>query len=126
MTNALNPNQSTPISGLGTWQVTIVTAGLYRCSVQCTIPYQASGSSNNSTSTTGQSGLSIEIEQNSTNLITVGAAANNPTPTQPTLGCSALIQAAANDVISIILTSANAVDAYPNAVKGIINLYAGE
>jgi len=126
MANSLQLNTSTVVAGLGTSTFTVVTAGLYTCAVNFTIPYIASGSSNNSTVTTGGSALQIVVNQNGSPVLTLGGVSTNPTPTQPSLGGSVRIQAAAADVITVVLTSANAVDAVPNAVKGTINLYQGE
>ncbi len=65
--------------------------------------------------------LEVQIKQNSTVLATYGV----PTPTQPIMGGSAQVYAAANDVLSVVFSSLSAVDAAPNAVKSIINLYQG-
>src|ERR1700688_2119856 len=108
MANSLPLNVSSPFSGLGTATFTVVTPGLYTASCQSTIPF-VQGTSANSSSTVGQSGLQIVINQNSTPLVTVGGSANNPTPTQPSLGAVARIQASAADVITIVLSSSNAV-----------------
>ena len=124
--NALQLNASTPVTGLGTQTYNVVTAGLYTCAVNFTIPYVASGSSANSSSTAGQSGLQIVVNQNGSAVLTLGGSSTNPTPTQPLIGGSVRIQAAASDVITVVLSSSNAVDAVPNAVKGTINLYQGE
>jgi hypothetical protein len=128
MTDTFNPNNgtSTVLGGLGTFVGTITTAGFYTCSIKSFVPYQAAGSSADSTSTTGQSGLQIVIKQNSTTKATIGGSASNPTPTQPTLSGSVVINAAANDTVSFVLTSSNAVDSAPNAIKSIINVFPGE
>ena len=124
--NAFNPNSSTVVAGLGTQTCNVVTAGLYTCAVNFTIPYVPAGSSANSASTAGQSGLQIVVNQNGTPVLTLGGSSSNPTPTQPSLGGSVRIACAANDVITVVLSSANAVDAALNAVKGTINFYFGE
>lgn len=124
--NAFNINQSTAVGGLGTQTCTVITAGLYTLAVNFTIPYRPAGSSADSTSLTGQSSLQIVVNNNGSAKLTLGGAATNPTPTQPTLAGSVQIQAAANDVITVVLTSAAAVDNLPNAIKGTINFYAGE
>ena len=126
MTNGLQLNESTPVAGLGTWTYTVVTAGLYSVKTNFTIPYQPAGSSNNSASTAGQSGLTITLKQNTTTLVTAGGSSANPTPNQPTLGASTTINAAAGDTISVVTSSSNAVDQGLNAIKGIVNLYSGE
>lgn len=126
MTNAFQINTSTVVAGLGTQSCTVPTAGLYTLAVNFTIPYRAAGTSADSSSLTGQSALQIVVNQNGSPVLTLGGASTNPTPTQPQLGGSVRIQIVANDVITVVLTSANAVDALPNAVKGTINFYAGE
>jgi len=65
--------------------------------------------------------LEVQIKQNSTVLATYGV----PTPSQPIMGGGVEIQAAANDVITVILSSLSIVDNLPNAVKTIINLFQG-
>lgn len=126
MANGLQLNTSTPFAGLGTATYTIVTTGIYTVSVKSTIPYIAAGTSNNSTVTTGGSALQIVINQNGSPILTSGGVSTNPTPTQPSLGARISFQATAADVITVVFSSANAVDAVPNAVKSIINLYAGQ
>ena len=123
--NSLQINTSTPVAGLGTQTCNIVTAGLYTVAFNITIPF-VQGTSANSASTVGQSALQVVVNQNGTPVLTVGGSSANPTPTQPAIGSSVRIQCAAGDVITVVLSSANAVDAVANAVKGIINVYAGE
>lgn len=67
------------------------------------------------------SGLDVIINQNST----VVARYGYPTPTQPILGGSVVIQASASDVITVVLSSLSTADAGLNAVKTIVNLYQG-
>jgi hypothetical protein len=122
--NSLQINSSTPIAGLGTQTCNIVTAGTYTVQFSITIPF-VQGTSANSTSTVGQSALQVVVNQNGTPLLTVGGSATNPTPTQPSLSGAIQILCAATDVITVVLTSANAVDAVPNAVKGIVNVFLG-
>ena len=114
MANSFVINQAAPTAGLGTFSYTITAsdAGEMTAAIQSTLPIG--------------SGLQIVINQNSTPLVTVGGAATNPTPTQPSIGTSARLNAASGDVISFVLTSSNNVDSEPNAVKSIINLYQGE
>lgn len=126
MANSLQLNVSTPVCGLGTQTFTVVTAGLYTCAVNFTIPYVPAGSSANSASVVGQSGLQIVVNQNGSPALTLGGSATNPTPSQPSLGGSVRIQASAADTITVVLSSSNAVDAALNAVKGTVNLYQGE
>ena len=120
--NSIPLNVSSVFAGLGTATYNVVTAGLYTCAFVSTIPYIASGSSANSTVTTGGSALSVVINQNGSPILTSVA----PSPTQPQVGGKVTFQAAVSDVITVVLTSANAVDAVPNAVKTTINLYSGE
>lgn len=68
------------------------------------------------------SGLDVVIKQNSTVLARYGF----PTPTQPIMGGSVFIQAAAADVITVVLSSLSDADNALNAVKTIINLFQGE
>ncbi len=127
--NAFQVNTSTVVGGLGTQTYTVpagVATQLYTCAVSFTIPYRAAGTSYYSDSIVGQSALSIVVNKNGSPVLTVGADAANPTPTQPTLGGSVQMSLAAGDVVTVVLTSANAVDAGLNAVKGTINFYQGE
>lgn len=68
------------------------------------------------------SGLDVVIKQGSTVLARYGF----PSPTQPILGGSVIIQAAAADVLTIIFSSLSDADNALNAVKTIVNLYQGE
>lgn len=68
------------------------------------------------------SGLVVQLKQGSTILATYA----NPTPTQPIMGGSVTIQASAADVISVVLSSLSTADNALNAVKTIVNLFAGE
>ena len=126
--NSLQVNNSQPWSGLGTATVNIPTTGIYTLNVQSSIPCQSAGSSASSSSTVGQSGLTITITNTttSTTLLTLGGSATNPTPTQSSLSGAVSFQATAADVITVAFTSANAVDAVPNAVKAVITLYQGK
>lgn len=124
MTNGLQLNVSTPVTGLSTQTYTVTTAGTYTCAFNFTIPF-VQGTSANSSSTTGQSALQVVVNQNGSPILTVGGSSTNPTPTQPELGSAVTFLAASGDVITVVTSSANAVDAVPNAVKGIINLFQG-
>jgi hypothetical protein len=57
---------------------------------------------------------------------TVLARYGFPTPTQPIMGGSVRIQAAAADIINVTFSSLSTADAALNAVKSIVNLYQGE
>lgn len=120
--NSLQMNQSTVIAGLGTQTFNVVTAGLYTVEFKIFVPYQASGSSNNSSVTTGGSSLVVVVNNNGSPLLTTSA----PSPTQPIVGGSVRVQCAANDVITVVLSSSAAADNALNAIKGIVNLYQGE
>lgn len=126
--NSLQNNVSQPWAGLGTATFNVVTTGEYTLGINCTIPCNPPGSTSaNSSSTAGQSALTITATNGTgpVTLLTLGGAATNPTPTQPSLSGKVSFAATAGDVISIAFTSANAVDAVPNAVKAVITLYSG-
>lgn len=112
MANDLQLNTSTPVAGLGTFVYTTTTTGMYTVDCQSTLPLS--------------SALQIVLKQNSTTLLTSGGASTNPTPTQQSIGARTQVQATAGDTISVVLSSANAVDAFPNSVKSTVNLFQGE
>lgn len=112
MAITLQANLSMPVAGLQTATYTVPVASYYTVSVQSTLPQG--------------SGLQTVISLNGSPQVTVGGASNNPTPTQPSMGTSARLNCAAADVISVVLSSSNAVDSLPNAVKSMINLFQGE
>jgi hypothetical protein len=107
--NSLQLNGSSPFAGLGTSLYNVLTAGPYTVAITSTIPQN--------------SGLQIVINQNSTPIVTIGGIASNPTPTQESMGTSANLQCAVNDVISVVLSSSAIADQAPNAVKSVINLF---
>jgi hypothetical protein len=113
MSTLLNTDQAQPFSGLGTWTFTVVTAGQYTLSCQATLPLG--------------SNLQIVLAQtgSASNSVTVGGSSTNPSATQPALGTSTKFQCAAGDVLTVTLTSSNAVDSLPNGVSGTINLFLG-
>ena len=111
MANEFVPNQAATFAGLGTYTCTLLAAGPYTIEVKSTIPLA--------------SGLQIELKQNSTSLVTVGGSSTNPSASQGSIGAGAVIQAAANDTVSVILTSSNAVDSVPNNVKTSVNVFLG-
>ena len=123
--NSLQLNNSSPFSGLGTATYNVLSAGLYTVNCSSTIPYEQGTSNNSSVTPSVSSALQIVINQNGTPVVTVGGSASNPTPTQPSMSAVARIQAAASDVITVVLSSANAIDAVPNMVKSTINVYQG-
>lgn len=119
MAQDFNLNQTASINGLGTFSSTVASAGPVVLSCQCTIPGSVDIEG------TQQSNLQIVLKQNSTTLITVGGSSANPTPTQGSLAASYQASAAASDVFHVVLSSSNAIDSVPNAVKGIINFFSG-
>jgi hypothetical protein len=68
------------------------------------------------------SGLDVVLKQGSTVLARYGF----PSPTQPIMGGSVVINASASDVLSVVLSSLSSADNALNAVKTIVNLYQGE
>lgn len=120
--NSISAIASTVVTGLGTQTFNVTQAGIYTCAANFTVPYLASGSSANSSVTTGGSALQIVINLNGSPLLTTTVGS----PTQATVGGTVRFQAAVNDVVTVVLSSSAAADAQPNAVKGIINLYQGE
>lgn len=67
------------------------------------------------------SGLDVVISQNSTVLARYGF----PSPTQPIMGGSVVVAAAASDVLTVVFSSLSTADNALNAVKSIVNLYQG-
>lgn len=129
MANAFQLNTSTVVAGLGTQTYTVPAGAatqLYTCAVNFTIPYRPAGSSADSSSLVGQSSLQIVVNKNGSPALTLGGAATNPTPTQPSLAGSVQMSLAAADIVTVVLSSAAAVDNVANAIKGTINFYAGE
>lgn len=128
MANSIQLNQGTVFAGLGTSSFTVVAPGLYSVSVQSTIPHDAGSSLNSAQAATSPfaSALQIVINLNGSPVVTVGGSAANPTPNQPFISAAAHMSCVATDVISVVLSSANAIDAQPNTVKSIINLFQGE
>lgn len=68
------------------------------------------------------SGLDVVLKNNSTVLARYGF----PTPTQPSMGGSVVVQCAASDVITVVLSSLSDADNALNAVKTVVNLFQGE
>ena len=125
MTNSLQLNTSTVFAGLGTNTFTVVTAGLYTVSFKSFIPYIASGTSGDSSVTTGGSALQVVVNQNTGGGPVAKLTIGSPSPTQPLMGGSVSLQCGAGDVITVVLTSSAAVDNTLNAIKSIINLFQG-
>lgn len=127
MANNFISNQAAPVTGLGTYSFTVVNPGLYTFRCKAIIPCDPSGSAlNSAASDPAQSNLQIALQQNASNLITpVGGSAANPTPRQGSLSADVRLSAVAGDVLSVVLSSSNAIDNLPNSVKGTINLFQG-
>lgn len=109
MANSLQLEGNSVVSGLGTFTYTVLAANRLEVQVKSTIP--------------AGSGLLIVINNNGSPLVSSGGDSTNPTPTQPSLGASTIANFAAADVITVVLSSSNAVDALPNAVKSVISLF---
>lgn len=69
-----------------------------------------------------QSGLVILLKNNSTILQTSAF----PSPTQPLLGAAISFNATAADTVTVVLSSLSGADNALNAVKSIMNIYAGK
>ncbi len=67
------------------------------------------------------SGLVCKVYNQTTLLLTL----SQPTPTQPLLAGSVVQQCTAGDAITVVLSSLADCDQLANAVKGVINVYAG-
>ncbi len=119
--NGLQLNQSTVVSGLGTQSFTAAIAGYYTVDVDYSLPYQAAGSSADSSITTGGSSLQVLVKLNGSTKLTL----SGPAPTQPKLSGSVKILCAAADIITVVPSSAAAADNALNGLKGTINLYQG-
>lgn len=122
MANSLALGASNQIAGLGTFIGTVTTAGFYSVQVQSTIPHDSGSSLNSAQSSSQASALQIVVKQNASTMLTAGGSATNPTPSQATLGGSVDLQCVAGDTISVILSSANAIDNQPNTVKTVANV----
>lgn len=125
MANSLGLN-SNAVAGLGTFSYTVVDPQMYTVAVQSTLPYESGTFNNSSVVPSVASALQIDIQLNAVSKVLIGGATTNPTPTQPSLGTSARLKCIAGDVISVVLSSANAIDNQPNSVKSTVNLFIGE
>lgn len=101
-------NQNVEFQGIVDTAVGIPEAGLVTVDVKCTIPTLVAGG--------GVSALVIVIKKNSSTIYT-GTAGQQGAWTQ--------VQVAAGDVIHVVTSSANAVDAALNTVKGVIAISTG-
>src|ERR1017187_5912839 len=111
MANSLQINEQNAVAGLGTfaYTVTAATAGFITVAVNSTIPRDPGSQLFSSQVSPFASALQIVINLNGSPQVTIGGSAQNPTPSQPSMGTSARLQCANNDVISVVLSSANAV-----------------
>ena len=107
MPNTLNDTQSNIICGLGTWTYTVTQAG----------PFYVSASSTE----VPPSSLSIVINQNGSPKATSTAT----TASQDRVRISIDLNCAASDVITVVISSAAAIDNQLNTVKTLVNLRAG-
>ncbi len=126
MTDSLQLNQSTVVAGLGTSTYTVTADGVYTVAFKSTIPYVASGSSADSSVTTGASDLTVVINQDTGGGPVPVLTIDSPSVNQPLMGGSVVLNCAAGDVITVVLTSSAAADNTPNAIKTTINLFQGE
>lgn len=102
-----NMDQSKVISSLDTYNYEIPANGMHMIHVQMNeVP---------------PSGLSVVIERNSVQVASSGTLAAS----QSIIDLQIVLNCTAGDDISIIVSSSEAEEAAPNAVKGIINIHPG-
>lgn len=86
----------------------------------------ASAAASFSITTTGAygylSGLRVVVTNNGTSVMDL----NSPTSTQKSMGGSVRTQCTAGQVLTVVTSSTAPIDQYPNAIKGVINIFAGE
>lgn len=92
------------ISGLGTFTTSVPVAGIYGVDVKLSLPTLSDGAFDNSAVVT-------VIKQNSSTIYT-GVAGGE--------GAKVVLNCAASDTISVLTSSASAVDNVLNAVKGVV------
>lgn len=124
-TNAANGAASPGFSfSITTDGVTGSPVNLYLAlQVQSTIPCDPGSNLFSSQISPQASAVAIALKKNSTTLVSVGGSATNPTPNQPSIGISTQVLCDAGDSVSVVLSSANAIDNQPNTVKSVINLF---
>lgn len=105
-----NYNQNLTVAGLGTTTILIPTSDIYTIKGTLTLPTLTT------TSGVGQSAVVVTVNQNGSPIYT-GPAGSEGFST----GCTA----AANDSITIVLTSAAAIDLPPNSVKMTVSIWEG-
>lgn len=95
------------ISNLDTYNYTVINDGLHYVSLVINeLP---------------PSGITITIQKNSSTV----ASTSTPNPAQQVVQLAATINCAANDVLSVIVASANASDGYAQVFKGILVIKQG-
>lgn len=100
-------DQSLVTRSLDTYNYTVAQAGMLVVDVQMgEVP---------------PSGLSIVIQKNSVTQVSSTA----PAAAQSIVDLRTILNCAANDVISVILSSSSAIDQGLNSVKGLINIHQG-
>lgn len=100
----INSSVANSVSGLGTFQRTIGTAGMHRLSIQ--------------TMENPPSGMSIVINQNGSSV----ASASSPAASQQVINLQIVVNCALNDVITFVLSSSAASDNQPNGVNSLITV----
>jgi len=110
MANVLSLRHSNPISGPSTQTHTVITAG----------PFYASCL----TFDCPPAGTTIDIQQNGTTVLPNGPVTVTSV-NQPNLFADARMSCVTNDVISIIVTSSNPLDALTNQLKSIMIVRPG-
>lgn len=103
-----NFNQNVSFAGLGTFSTTLQDAGPYFVEGKMSIPTLTNGG--------GISALVVTVNQNGSPIYTGTAGAE---------GFYKSFNAAALDVIAVVFSSANAVDAGLNVVKATISIGSG-
>ena len=103
----LKDTQANVEAGLNTYTYTVPAAGIYQFSCQSTV--------------VPPSGLSIVINKNGSPV----ATSATPGATQNFISIAAVnVKCAASDVITFVLTSAQAIDSQLQNVKSIVNIVA--
>jgi len=110
MSYPLTHGQSETVVGLGTWTHTVTNSGFYEVSVRSSI--------------LPGSGLSIVVQHNGSTVKTVSSPAAQATHLEAVLNEPNAIYCAANDTISVVLSSSAAIDQGLNVVQSLINIFA--
>jgi hypothetical protein len=106
--NIVNINQIKTLNALDTYNHTALTNNMYKvdCSVLELPP----------------SGVIIQIKQNGTIKATTSTP---PAASQMVVNLQIVLNCAANDLISVVLSSAQASDTGLNVIKGALNIHIG-